>query len=91
MISSYRPYFGWPELLAVLRPGAGRSQFEAAMANCIGAHYGLAFAYGRSATVALFKAMGVSQAEVLLPGLSLAPTVAGSTYTYYSVRGRVTG
>jgi dTDP-4-amino-4,6-dideoxygalactose transaminase len=72
MISSYRPYFGWRELLAVLKPDAGRSEFEAAVARRVGARYGLAFAYGRSAVIAVFKTLGLSQAEVIIPAYTCA-------------------
>jgi hypothetical protein len=58
MISSYRLYFSWRELLAALKLGAGRSNFKAAVANRVGGRYGVAFAYGRSAVMAVFKALG---------------------------------
>ena len=67
MISSYRPYFDWSELLAVFRPGLGRKEFEGAVADYVGARYGLAFSYGRSAVVALFRALGLRDAEVIMP------------------------
>jgi perosamine synthetase len=67
MISFYRPYFDWSEILSVLRPGAGRSEFESAVASRVGARYGIAFAYGRSGVIASFKALGLSEAEVIMP------------------------
>jgi perosamine synthetase len=67
VISFYRPYFDWSEILALLRFGLGRDEFEAAVATRVGARYGLAFAYGRSGVIALFKALGMRQAEVILP------------------------
>jgi perosamine synthetase len=67
MIHPFRPNFDWRELLAVVRPGAGRSEFEAAVAARVGARYGVAFAYGRSGMVAAFKALGLTQAEVIIP------------------------
>jgi perosamine synthetase len=70
VISYYRPYFNWAEILAILRPGKGRREFEAAVADCVGARYGLAFAYGRSSIVALFRALGLSQAEVVMPAFT---------------------
>jgi dTDP-4-amino-4,6-dideoxygalactose transaminase len=81
VISYYRPYFNWAEILAILRPGTGRREFEAAVADCVGACYGLAFAYGRSSVVALFKALGLSQAEIVMPAFTcsvMAEAVAGS-------------
>ena len=44
VISVYRPFFNGSELLGVLQPGAGRSDFEAAVAERTGARYGVAFA-----------------------------------------------
>lgn len=70
MISYYRPYFNWAEILAILRPGKGRREFETAVADCVGARYGLAFAYGRSSIVALFRALDLSQAEVIMPAFT---------------------
>ncbi len=67
MIHQYRPYFDWHELLALLHPGAGRNEFEAAIARRVGARYALAFAYGRSGIVAACKALGLDQAEVIMP------------------------
>jgi perosamine synthetase len=67
MIPFYRPYLDRSELLAALRPGPGRSEFELALAARVGARYGIAFAYGRSAIMASLKALNISQAEVILP------------------------
>jgi len=67
MIPFYRPYFDHAELLAALRPGRGRDEFESAVARRIGARYGVAFAYGRSGLIATLKALGLGQAEVILP------------------------
>lgn len=67
MISFYRPYFDRSEILAALQPGRGRRDFEVAVANRVGARYGLAFAYARSGLIALFKALGLNQAEVIMP------------------------
>ena len=67
MIPFYRPYYNHQELLAALRPGPARREFESAMATRAGARYGLAFAYGHVGLVAAFKALGLTQAEVILP------------------------
>jgi len=67
MIHPYRPNLDWHEVLAVLRPGAGRSELESAMAARVGAHYGIAFAYGRSSIVAACKALGITDKEVVMP------------------------
>lgn len=67
MIPFYRPYFDRCELLAALRPGTGRSEFEATLAARLDARYGIAFAYGRAGIIATLKALGLTQAEVILP------------------------
>lgn len=67
MIHPYRPNFDWNELLALLRPGAGRKEFEAALAAHVGGRYGIAFAYGRSAIVAVCKVLGINEAEIIMP------------------------
>jgi perosamine synthetase len=67
MIPFYRPYYDRSELLAMLRPGPGRADFEAAVAAKAGARYTLAFAYGRSVLVAAFKALELTEAEVIIP------------------------
>lgn len=81
MIPFYRPYFDHSELLAALRPGKGRGEFESALAARVGAKYGIAFAYGRSGAIASFKALGISQAEVIMPAytcLVMAQAVVAS-------------
>jgi perosamine synthetase len=67
MIPYYRPYYNWSELLAALQPGAAREDFESALAARVGARYGIAFAYARSGVIASLKAIGLSEAEVILP------------------------
>jgi perosamine synthetase len=67
MIPFYRPYLDRSELLAVFRPGPGRNEFESALAARVGARYGVAFAYGRSAIMAASKALGISGADVIMP------------------------
>jgi len=67
VIHPFRPNFDWHELLAVLRSGAGRSEFESAVAARVGSRYGIAFAYGRSGMIATFKALGLTQTEIVMP------------------------
>jgi perosamine synthetase len=67
MIPVFRPYLNYSEILEVLRFGEGRSEFESALAARVGARYGIAFAYGRSAIFATLKALDLIQAEVILP------------------------
>jgi perosamine synthetase len=67
MIPFYRPYYDHLEILAALRSGLGRCEFESALAARARAEYGLAFSYGRAGIIAAFKALGIAQAEVILP------------------------
>jgi len=67
MIPFYRPYYDHLELVAALRPGPARRKFESAMAARAGARYGITFAYGHVGLIAAFKALGLTQAEVILP------------------------
>jgi perosamine synthetase len=81
VIPFYRPYFDHSELLAALRPRGGRREFEATLAARVGAKYGIAFAYGRSGILASLKALGISQAEVIMPAytcLVMAQAVVAS-------------
>jgi perosamine synthetase len=67
MIPFYRPYYNHRELVAALRPGRARCELESTVAARVGARYGVAFAYGRVVLMAALQALGVSQAEVILP------------------------
>jgi dTDP-4-amino-4,6-dideoxygalactose transaminase len=67
MIPLYRPFYNHRELVAALRPGPARQEFESALAARAGARYGLTFAYGRAVLLAVLKALGITQAEVILP------------------------
>jgi len=81
MLPFYRPYFDHSELLAALRPGGGSREFESALAARVGAKYGVAFAYGRTGLIAVLRALGISQAEVILPAytcLVMAQAVVAS-------------
>ena len=66
MIPFYRPYFDHQEIVAALRPGAGRDAFEEACAAHLGARYGVAFAHARSGLWAALKVLGVTDADVVL-------------------------
>lgn len=67
MIHQYRPNFDHRELLAAVRLGAGRKEFELALAKRVGARYAISFAYGRSGIVATCRALNLTEAEVILP------------------------
>jgi perosamine synthetase len=72
VIPFYRPYLDRSELLAALRPGPERGEFESALAARVGARYGVAFAYGRSAIMACLKALNISGADVIVPAYTCA-------------------
>jgi len=67
MIHIYRPYLDSSDFLAALRPGAGRCDFEAAIAARIGTRYAVAFAYGHSGLIASLRALALNDAEIVLP------------------------
>jgi len=68
MIPRIKPYLGREELLAALRRQEGAvARFEEAFARAFEARYALAFPYGRSGLWAFFKALGIEEAEVIIP------------------------
>ena len=67
MIARRRPYLDTSEILSALRPGKGRRELEAAVADRVGARYALAFAYGHAGLIAAFKALGLTDTEIMLP------------------------
>jgi perosamine synthetase len=67
VIYRHRPYLDWSDLVAALRPGAGRREFEAAVAARVGVRYAVAFAYGHAGIIASFRALGLADADVVLP------------------------
>ena len=68
MIPRFNPVLGGDELRAAFACAPGTvTRFEVEFAQTFGAVAGLAFPYGRSALWAFFKAVGLEQAEVILP------------------------
>ena len=68
MIPRLKPHLGKEELLAALRPQPNAvARFEQEFAGTFEARYALAFPYGRSALWAFFQAMGIKNAEVIIP------------------------
>jgi len=68
MIPRFKPYLGTEELLAALcRQEGAVIRFEEAFAHTFEAEYAIAFPYGRSGLWALFKALGIEGAEVIMP------------------------
>lgn len=68
MIPRFEPSLGMGELAALLRPHRGAvARFEQAFAKTFGAADAVAFPYGRSALWAFLQAVGLTDAEVLMP------------------------
>jgi perosamine synthetase len=67
MIARCRPYLDSSEILAALRPGISRSEFEKAVAARVDARYAVAFSYGHAGLIASFRALGLAGADVVLP------------------------
>ena len=68
MIPRLRPYFNHKELLAAIRPMPNAVEtFEREFARLFETKYALTFSYGRSGLYALFKALGLQNAEVIVP------------------------
>ena len=68
MIPRFKPYLGKEELLAAITPDKSAvEKFEVEFARTFEAKYALAFPYGRSALWALFKAMNIHNAEIIMP------------------------
>lgn len=70
MIPYARPYLGAQEMLAAVRPGAGRLEFEMAVARMVGARYSLAFSFAHAAFYALLKVLDLHQTEIILPAFT---------------------
>ncbi len=70
MIYANRPFIDLSDLMAALRPGAGRAAFESAVAARVGARYALVFAYGHAGAIAVFRALGLSGVDVVLPAFT---------------------
>lgn len=68
MIPRFKPWLGWLEFLALFKPNKGAvEKFEKKFAKSFQAVDAVAFPYGRSAQWAFFKAMGVENAEIIMP------------------------
>ena len=68
MIPRLKPAIGAAELAAAAAvSGPGVPEFEREFARTFEAHHAIAFSYGRTALWALFKALGIEGAEIVLP------------------------
>jgi len=68
VIPRFKPDLGWPEFKALFRHNRGAvEQFEKEFAKAFQAVDAVAFPYGRSAQWAFFNAVGLKDAEVIMP------------------------
>ncbi len=68
MIPRFKPSLGWGEFRALFRFRRNVVQkFEVAFAGAFHSKTAVAFSYGRSAQWAFFKALGISNAEIIMP------------------------
>jgi perosamine synthetase len=68
MIPRFKPDLGWEEMRALFRRNRGAvERFEKKFAKAFQAVDAVAFPYGRSAQWAFFKAIGIKNAEVIMP------------------------
>ncbi len=91
MIPRFKPWLGWPELLALFKPNKGAVvRFEKAFAQKFKAVDAVAFPYGRSAQWAFFKALGIQNAEIIMPAYTCsvvahAVTLSGNTPRFIDI------
>ncbi|GAB2912781.1 DegT/DnrJ/EryC1/StrS family aminotransferase [Paralcaligenes ginsengisoli] len=68
MIPRFKPWLGWSEFFALFRLNKGAvTKFESEFSKAFQAVDAVAFPYGRSAQWAFFKALGIENAEVIMP------------------------
>ena len=68
MVPRFKPSLNWKELTSIFRLNRGAvEKFEKEFARKFKAVDAIAFPYGRSAQWAFFKALGVENAEVIMP------------------------
>jgi len=68
MIPRFKPWLGWSEFVTLFRTNTNAvERFERKFANSFKAVDAVAFPYGRSAQWAFFNAVGISNAEIIMP------------------------
>jgi dTDP-4-amino-4,6-dideoxygalactose transaminase len=91
MIPRFKPWLGWPEFFALFKPNKGTvEKFEKEFAKSFQAVDAVAFPYGRSAQWAFFKAMGVENAEIIMPAYTCsvvahAVSLSGNTPRFVEI------
>ena len=92
MIPRFKPWLGMPEVKALFRRNAGAVEhFEREFARSFEAVDAVAFPYGRSALWAFLQAVGVQDAEVIMPAYTCsvvahAITLSGNTPQFVDIR-----
>jgi perosamine synthetase len=85
MIPRFKPYLGWSEFFALFRSNKGAvEKFEKEFASTFKAVDAVAFPYGRSGQWAFFKALGIENADIIMPAYTCsvvahAVTLSGNT------------
>lgn len=91
MIPRFKPWLGWSELVVLSKSNDGAvERFEKAFAKKFKAVDAVAFPYGRSAQWAFFKALGIQDAEVVMPAYTCsvvahAVTLSGNTPRFIDI------
>ena len=91
MIPRFKPWLGWAEFFALFKPNKGAvERFEQAFAQKFKAVDAVAFPYGRSAQWAFFNAVGIKNAEIIMPAYTCsvvahAVTLSGNTPCFIDI------
>ena len=67
MIPRLKPRLGWEEVFAPCKRDLSVRVFEDMFASTLNTQHAIAFPYGRSALWAMFKALGIENAEIVQP------------------------
>lgn len=91
MIPRFKPWLGWAEFLSLFKPNKGAvERFEQAFAQKFKAVDAVAFPYGRSAQWSFFNAVGIKNAEIIMPAYTCsvvahAVTLSGNTPRFIDI------
>ncbi len=92
MIPRFKPWLGWSEFFALFRRNKGAvERFEKSFAESFKAVDAVAFPYGRSAQWAFFKAIGLENAEIIMPAYTCsvvahAVTLSGNRPRFIDIK-----
>lgn len=91
MIPRFKPDLGWSEFKAIFRRNRGAvERFEQEFAKAFQSVDAVAFPYGRSAQWAFFKALGIKDAEIIMPAYTCsvvahAVSLSGNTPVFIDI------